>query len=451
MTYAVIQTPDESAKGLKFYGGAADFWRYKGPEAMLEGPFETGKTVAALTKLHALLCKYPKARALMTRKTYNSLVDSAVVTYEKKVLPFPPDDERSGVKKYGGEKPEFYDYPNGSRIVVKGLDDVGKALSAEYDYIYVNQAEEEMLNEWELLTGRVTGRAGNVPYPQIFGDCNPGPSTHWILHRPRLKRFRQLHEHNPTLYNQTTGEITEQGKISLAVLDAMTGVRYKRGRLGLWVAAEGQVYEDFDPDVHVIDPFPIPPSWSRYLAIDFGYTNPFVCQWWAVDEDKRLYLYREIYMTRRTVKVHSQVINRFKEWCEAVSDHDAEDRATLGENGISTTPAQKEISRGIQLVGERLKIQPDGRPRLFVFRNALMEADPTLYKDTPGDSGPVNTEQEFTNYIWQKTADSKPNKEVPQDLFNHGMDAMRYMVMLLDAGMNIEIGYAPEGFSHWRG
>lgn len=442
--YAVIQTPDESKQGLRFYGGAAEFWSYKGPEAMLEGPFETGKTLATLTKLHALLCKYGGARALMTRKTYNSLVDSAVVTYEKKVLPVPPDDPESGIKKYGGEKPEFYDYPNGSRIVVKGLDNAGKALSAEYDYIYVNQAEELTLNEWEILTGRATGRAGNVPYPQIFGDCNPGPATHWILHRPRLKKFHQAHEHNPNLFNQATGEITAQGVRSMAVLDAMTGVRYKRGRKGLWVAAEGQVYEGFDPGIHVIKPFPIPVSWQRYRAIDFGYTNPFVCGWWATDEDGRLYLYREIYMTRRTVKVHSAKINVLssgEQIVETFADHDAEDRATLHENNIHTTAAIKDITRGIQAVEERLKIQPDGRARLYVFENALVEADSTLYKDTPGDSGPVSTEQEFTNYIWPKGADGKSNKEVPLDLYNHGMDMLRYMVMGLD-------NYDPHGGIH---
>jgi hypothetical protein len=38
----------------------------------------------------------------------------------------------------------------------------------------------------------------------------------------------------------------------MAALDAMTGVRYKRGRLGLWVGRAGQVYE-FDPAIHLID------------------------------------------------------------------------------------------------------------------------------------------------------------------------------------------------------
>jgi predicted transcriptional regulator len=40
--------------------------------------------------------------------------------------------------------------------------------------------------------------------------------------------------------------------------------------------------------------------------VDFGYTNPFVMQWWAEDPDGRLYLYREIYRTRRLVEDHAK-------------------------------------------------------------------------------------------------------------------------------------------------
>lgn len=437
MNYVVIQAAPESRLGVQFYGGAREFWRYKGHEAMLAGPAETGKTLAALTKLHLLLCKYPNSRALMLRKAYTDLRTSAAVTYEKKVLPYEPDHPKSAIVKYGGERPDFYEYPNGSRIVCGGLDNPGKVLSAEYDFIYVNQAEELSLNDWEIVMSRATGRAANAPYTQVMGDCNPGPPTHWILHRKSLMLFEQRHEHNPTLFNQETGEITEQGVKTLSILDSLTGVRKKRLRHGLWVSAEGQVYDTFDPDVHVIEPFVIPASWKRYRSVDFGFTNPFSCSWWAEDHDGRLYLYRQIYMTQRTVKAHAGQINRLSEGetiVFTVADHDAEDRATLHENGIPTIAAIKDISRGIQAVQERLRVQADGKPRLFLFRNALVEADPTLYREYPGDLYPVNTEQEFTSYVWPEGADGKSKKETPVDAYNHGLDELRYMVMARDHG-----------------
>jgi hypothetical protein len=44
----------------------------------------------------------------------------------------------------------------------------------------VNQAEELMLADWEYLTTRTNGRAGNMPYGMVFGDCNPGGPQYWI-------------------------------------------------------------------------------------------------------------------------------------------------------------------------------------------------------------------------------------------------------------------------------
>lgn len=433
--YSIVQAPPNSGKGFAFYGGAREFWRYQGKEAILSGPYETGKTIAALTKLHTLLCKYPNCRALMVRKTYKSLVQTAVVTYEKKVLPVPPEDPHSGVQKYGGERPEFYTYPNGSRLVCGGLDNAAKVLSGEYDFIYINQAEELTLGEYETLTTRATGRAGNAPYTQVMGDCNPSLSTHWILHRSTLKLFEQRHEHNPTLYRQDNGEITVRGTQTLAVLDALTGIRYKRGRLGLWVGNEGQVYDTYDPDIHVIPRFDIPPEWERFRAIDFGFTNPFVCQWWAKDHDGRLYRYRELYMTQRTVRVHAEQIKQLsagESFVFSVTDHDAEDRATLEENGIPTLAALKDISPGIQAVQERLKVQADGKPRLYFLEDSLVEADRNLYREYPGDTQPVCTEQEFGSYVWPEGIDGKSNKEVPVDAYNHGMDCVRYMVRAVE-------------------
>ena len=130
-----------SATAPAFYGQIMDFWQYKGPEVLLEGPYETGKTFAALSKLHLLLCKYPNSQALMVRQTRNSIITSAVVTYENKVLPLRPGDH-TPVVRYGGERPVFYQYPNGSKLWVGGLDDADKYLSSEYDFIYINQLEE---------------------------------------------------------------------------------------------------------------------------------------------------------------------------------------------------------------------------------------------------------------------------------------------------------------------
>jgi len=425
-TYQILEATLNSKVGYQPFGAAVNLWRCKASEVILSGPAETGKTLVCLHKIDALAWKYHRLHGLLVRKTRASMDASVLKMFESKVL-----GTNGQVAIFGGSKPEWYDYPNGSRLVVGGLDKPGKVLSAEYDVIYVNQSEELTLDDWETLTTRATGRAGNMPYAQVIGDCNPGPRHHWILDRAKegkLVFLESRHEDNPTLFDSKTGLITEQGKRSLAVLDNLSGVRYQRLRLGKWVSAEGQIYQEYDPVIHLLDRFDLPADWRRFRVIDFGLVHPFVCQWWAVDSDDRMYLYREIYMTGRTVATHSQDIKRLSrdERIETtVCDHDAEDRQTLYENGIPNIPARKDILRGIGRVQDRLKRQADGRPRLFILRDSLVETDQGLKMERK----PYSTEQEIDSYIWADNV----KKEEPAKEDDHGMDAIRYAVMYLDS------------------
>lgn len=448
MTYAVSQSESverERARAHKhrenntvfappseFRGSAEEIQSICNHEWMIAGPAETGKTFSALWRLDAELRRTKKAQASLVRKTAADIAPTVLRTYQR-ILGM----HKGKVEAYGGNHPEWFDYKDsGARLWIGGMDRPGKVLSGERDFIYVNQAEELSLEDWETLTTRATGRGAVTQHPMVFGDCNPGPPTHWIINRPSLKVLYSKHEDNPTLYTRE-GALTEQGTRTMAVLNALTGVRYKRLRLGLWVAAEGTVY-DFDRSTHLIDRRVIPPDWVRFRSIDFGFTNPFVCQWWAIDPDGRLYLYREIYHTQRTVKVHTEKIKELERWGTSeqeriaftVCDHDAEDRATLAENGISTIGAMKAVSRGIQAVEERMKIAKDDKPRLYILRDSLVERDESLAEKHL----PLCTEQEFDMYMWPKGLDGKPVKEEPVKLYDHGMDACRYAVMHQDAG-----------------
>ena len=56
---------------------------------------------------------------------------------------------------------------------------------------------------------------------------------------------------------------------------------------------EMTAFPEFDIDVHVCPPFPIPSHWRRWMAVDNGYDDPFWWGWLAVSEDGDVYLYRE--------------------------------------------------------------------------------------------------------------------------------------------------------------
>lgn len=317
---------------------------------------------------------------------------------------------------------QAYRYPNGSQIVVGGLDKPGKVMSTEYDAIYVCEAIELAEEAWEALTTRLRNYV--LPYQQLLADTNPDRPTHWLKKRADTGRVLMLesrHDDNPRLWDGK--DWTAEGCDYIAKLDALTGPRKQRLRYGRWVQAEGVVYDGWDAAIHIVDRFAVPPNWPRFLSVDFGFTNPFVCQWWGMDPDGRLYLYREIYHTRRLVEDHARRILELSCGEPAplaiVCDHDAEGRATLERDpGMATTPAVKGAGQktpGIESVARRLRRAADGYPRLFILRDSLDERDPELV----AAKKPGCTAEEFDSYVWD-TRGNRARGEVPVKVDDHG-------------------------------
>lgn len=387
----------------------------------------------------------PGMRGLICRKTATSLSSTALVTWRRFVI---HESLLNGdVWFYGGsaQEPPQYRYKNGSVVAIGGLDKVEKIMSSEYDIVFAQEATELTENDWEMITTRL--RNWRTSFQQIIADCNPSYPTHWLKQRcdkGTTTLLETYHEDNPILFDRH-GELTERGLDYIKKLDRLSGVRHARLRLGQWVAAEGVIYEDFQVDSHVVDeipcsdpkdPFGVPIEWPRYWSVDFGFVNPFVLQCWAKDPDGRLWLYREIYRTRQTVDVHCKnilsIVRPEMKWLEPrphaiVCDHDAEGRAVLErELEMGTQPAHKSVLEGIDAVQVRMKLHGDGKPRIFLLRNALVHADPELVEG----GKPTCTQEELPGYVWSDKTKEQPVKED-----DHGCDALRYVVAELDFGI----------------
>lgn len=420
-------------------------------EVCLDGPAGTGKTYAALYKVHLLLLRNPGAKALVARKTNTALAGSALATYRDHIL-----DPNEGVVYFGGNKvrPAAFEYPNGSVMVVQGLDKREKIRSWEFDIAYINEATE--CDEEDIEFVRMRLRNGKIGYHQLIMDCNPDAPDHWLnlrMDSGKTKRLLSRHEDNPRYYDAKMKQWTEAGQEYIFVtLAGLTGVLLDRYFGGVWTAAIGAIYRDcFDRKRNIVRPFPLPREWPRYLCIDFGYSNPFVCKWYALDPDGRLYCYREIYKTQKLVEDlakevlilsgwfhflptnHEHYKSKPAEWAdplprEVIADHDAEDRATFEKHSrFTVSRATKNVKGGIQVVQARLRPAGDGKPRLLYFEDMLKERDELLAKKKK----PVSTLGEFGFYVWKKSADGSQQEE-PVKENDHGMDTDRYMVAHFD-------------------
>lgn len=420
-------------------------------EVCLDGPAGTGKTYAALYKVHLLLLQHPGAKALVARKTNTALAGSALVTYREHIL-----DPAEGVTYFGGNKvkPAAFEYPNGSVMVVQGLDKREKIRSWEFDVAYINEATE--CDEEDIEFVRMRLRNGKTGYHQLLMDCNPDAPEHWLnlrMESGKTTRLISRHQDNPRYFDVKTGDWTEAGREYIfTTLAGLTGILRDRYFAGIWAAAIGAIYKDcFDRQRNVVKPFPIPREWPRYLSIDFGYSHPFVCHWYALDPDGRAYCYREIYKTQALVEDlakqalivsgwfhllpanHPQHKDRPADWAdplprEVIADWDAEDRATFERHSrLTVTRATKTVHDGIQAMAARLRPAGDGKPRLMYFENMLVERDEQLAHSKK----PVSAIGEFPLYIWRKSADGSQQEE-PVKENDHGMDTSRYFVAHLD-------------------
>ena len=196
------------------HGGADMLWRCRSPEILYDGPAGTGKTRAVLEKANLAAMKYEGARILICRKTRASMTQSVLVTFEDKVCPRWP-----WVTNVQRSHRQSYRYPNGSEIVIAGLDKPGTALSTEYDMILVHQAEEVTQDDWEVLTSR--NRNYVMPYQQTIAECNPGPPKHWLKRRADDKKMRRIfsrHTDNPLFFDPKTGKRTPKGDVYILSL-----------------------------------------------------------------------------------------------------------------------------------------------------------------------------------------------------------------------------------------
>lgn len=398
----------------------ADPFNDTSPVVLLTGSAGGGKSYVAAMKLHLYCATYPGTTALALRKTRESMTNSTVLFLDREII-----GATTRVRHIPSR--HRFEYSNGSIFAYGGMADEKQRQSVRsigqsggLDIVWMEEANKFVEDDFQEVIPRMRGRA--APWRQIILTTNPDSDQHWILKR-------LINDAKAKVYYSSAKDNTHNPDDYRDSLNKLTGVMRMRMRDGLWVTAEGAVYQDWSSTVHMIDPFEIPRAWRRFRSIDFGYTNPFVCQWWALDHDDRAYLYREIYMSGRIVSDHAADINRLsfgEQFEQTIADHDAEDRATLASCGIHTLPAIKDVSAGIQAVSGRLRSAGDGKPRMFIMRNALYQTDVSLEKMHK----PTCTADEFSGYVW---AHGKLGpKEAPVKENDHGLDALRYFVMSID-------------------
>ena len=439
------------------------------------GTYDAGKTYSLCAYMDFLAKRYPGSRMTFVHRSLNRVYRNIIPTYEK-FLGYKPtsrdDPNPTFVTRYGGEKPEFFEYKNGTRIYMNGLDKPQNLLSDFFDAGFVNQVELLPFDAWDELTARVSERAGTMPIATLVGDCNPNVPHHWIRQQTKdgkLEYFKMSFLDNPEIIEQGSDEIeafkiefmndpspklldkvmhlfTDSGLRRVEKLKNLEGLRFKRGFLGEWSSGEGLVFDKFDPELHIVDKT-VMPKWKRYLSVDWGTRNPASVIWWAQDPDDRLYAYKEIYKTGLTKPELIRLIQENRDVEDniryaAVDSADQDGVAQLKDAGFRVVEPKKDRVAQIDALKERLKIDKTGQPGVYFLRDRLVHAPDEDLKD---DYRPVEVTDEFLSlsYSEKLKGTSKDDQETVGD--DHGTDGTSYLIQSLKQGRGIGSGSVIHG------
>lgn len=253
---------------------------------------------------------------------------------------------------------------------------------------------------------------------KIFWTLNPTNPYHWIYTdyidkytNENLKGFWlwffKLSD-NPALTEERIKEMAAQ----------YSGIFYRRYILGERCVAEGAIYSMFD-DKNIYDsPFNFNEKYyNRYIAIDYGTTNP--CVFLDIyDDGNKTYIDREYYWDSRKQmkqKTDEEYVDDLKNFINEVTayykpiiyiDPSAESfEVAMKKKGIFVRQAINEVENGIRRVSTLI-----GNKTLLVNRKC------------------VNTIKEIYSYSWNDKKAIEQGKEEPIKQNDHSCDAIRYFV-----------------------
>ena len=309
-------------------------------------------------------------------------------------------------------------FPNGSQIIMVGLDTEEKLLSLNnISTIWIEEAYEVEKSKVEQLNLRMRGTAANQ---QLLLSWNPISKQSWLYNftveePPENSIFiHSTYKDNPFLTAEQVREIEDNKN------DEIWWKVYGQGLEG---TLDGLIY-DFEqidalppkgvnkPESEKSDEEKYADSLVEIHGLDFGFTNDPTARVQILADPKRKHLFvrERCYQTHMQNKHIIEDLNGdgvgrnveiFADCAEPKSIKDIQD------GGFRVVACDKDAP----VKSDKLKFQLQWMQgwKLFVTKDSL------------------NLINELRNYVWLKDKDGKP-LNIPIDKFNHLLDAMRYAV-----------------------
>ena len=242
---------------------------------------------------------------------------------------------------------------------------------------------------------------------RLWFNCNPEGPEHWFykewIEKAESRGALRLHftmEDNPGL----PPEIRQRYE------RLYTGVFYRRFVLGEWAAAQGLVYDFFDPDKDAAE-VPDGPFSAWRVSVDYGTVNPLSMGLWG-EKNGVWYRVDEVYYDSRregrqkTDAEYAEMLEQLaagRDIQRVIVDPSAASfTETLRRKGWQVMKADNDVADGIRVTADLL------RQRRIVLCRPCRDCL-----------------REMALYCW----DERSGRDAPRKEHDHAMDEMRYFAM----------------------
>lgn len=385
-----------------------------------EGAVRSGKTFASLIRFLEELRKGPEGEYALICRTYDA--------FKRNVLPQLCELVGTDVKYLSGKRElEVF---NDRKVHVIGADDEraeAKLRGPTFSGAYVDEVTIIPESVFKMLISRCAMRGA-----KIFATTNPDSPFHWLKrdfldNNPDVASWQFTLDDNPELTSEDKEYLKRQ----------YTGLWNKRFIQGLWVQAEGAVYDFFDSSTHCVEWPPWPPN-EYVVGVDYGTTNPTSFILIGIDKNH----YSRIFVTAEYF-YDSKANNRQKTDSEYADDllkfisskpissiyidpSAASFRVELMKRGVQgIKEANNEVVNGIRFVSKMLS---DGTVK-------ICRSCPQLIR-------------EFHSYVWDEKS-LRTGIDKPLKVNDHCLDALRYGLFTHFYGRGSD-SPRPEDWDRWH-
>jgi hypothetical protein len=409
--------------------------------SVLFGGSTGGGKSRALTAEAIQAChRYPGLRVGAFRRSYPELRESLLAELAKLQYAAPLG------ARWNGTEHELR-FPNGSLIMFRyaeTLADATRRQGGEYQLVALDELTLFSPDVVTFLESRIRSGRSDIPVIGVRASANPGGPGHGAVKDRYIEPTRYgsdvVTDERGRTVRFIPSRLSDNPHMNAehaSDLKALSGQMREAFLEGNWNIFAGQMYPELKRDRHVLEPFTPPAGWTRYCGVDWGfYPSYWAVVWAAVDEDGRVWVYREAYEQMVGEADQAKRILAAEAGDEHVAVRYADDAmfATRGdakaisevysENGVHLTPA----SKGARVTGwnrirsflAEMPACPHHRangwqtcPRLHIFSGC-----DNLFKHLANLSHAVKGDPE----------DAGPN---PHD---HLPDALRYLLINLGGG-----------------